>query len=150
MGGEEYHWGHECHPQPRCRREQGQSPPDTRYFQSNTNATAHRRNHHREDQMKRFATKRFCLAASTAAGLWLAGAGLAPATDLALTGQVSSAEEGAMEGVLVSAQKDGSTIRTTVVTDAQGRYAFPAARLEPGAYRISIRAVGYELDGAGT
>jgi virginiamycin B lyase len=100
--------------------------------------------------MKRFATKRFCLAASTAAGLWLAGAGLAPATDLALTGQVSSAEEGAMEGVLVSAQKDGSTIRTTVVTDAQGRYAFPAARLEPGAYRISIRAVGYELDGAGT
>jgi hypothetical protein len=52
--------------------------------------------------------------------------------------------------VLVSAQKDGSTIRITVVTDAQGRYAFPAARLEPGAYKISIRAVGYELDGTGT
>jgi virginiamycin B lyase len=100
--------------------------------------------------MKRFATKRFCLAAATAAGLWLAGGAAVPAADLALTGLVSSAEEGAMEGVLVSAQKDGSAIRTTVVTDAQGRYAFPAARLEPGAYKISIRAVGYELDGTGT
>jgi streptogramin lyase len=100
--------------------------------------------------MKHFATKRFCLAASTAAGLWLAGGALAPAADWALTGQVSSAEEGAMEGVLVSAQRDGATIRTTVVTDAQGRYAFPAARLEPGTYKISIRAVGYELDGTGT
>jgi streptogramin lyase len=81
--------------------------------------------------------------------LMLAGAGAAPAADIALTGQVSSPEEGAMEGVLVSAQKEGSTIRTTVVTDAQGRYAFPAARLEPGSYKISIRAVGYDLDGSG-
>ena len=55
-----------------------------------------------------------------------------------------------MEGVLVSAQKDGSTIRITVVTDAQGRYAFPAAKLEPGSYQIAIRAVGYELDGGAT
>jgi virginiamycin B lyase len=99
--------------------------------------------------MKRFQTKRLGLAATTAAALVLAGGGLAPAADSALTGEVSSHEEGAMEGVLVSAQKEGSTIRTTVVTDAQGRYAFPAARLEPGNYRISIRAVGYELDGGG-
>src|SRR6266849_10243103 len=49
-----------------------------------------------------------------------------------LTGQVSSAEEGAMEGVVVSAKKDGSTISISVVTDARGRYAFPAARLDPG------------------
>ena len=34
-----------------------------------------------------------------------------------LTGQVSSAEEGAMEGVVVSAKKDGSTISISVVTD---------------------------------
>ena len=97
--------------------------------------------------MKRFRINSLCLATATAA-LMLAGAGVAPAADLALTGQVSSLEEGAMEGVLVSAQKDGSTIRTTVVTDAQGRYAFPAARLEPGS-KIAIRAVGYELDGTG-
>ncbi len=97
--------------------------------------------------MSRF--QRFCLAATSAAALMLAGTGVAPAADSALTGQVTSLEEGAMEGVLVSAQKDGSTIRITVVTDAQGRYAFPAARLEPSNYKISIRAVGYELDGPG-
>jgi virginiamycin B lyase len=65
----------------------------------------------------------------------------------ALTGRVSSAEEGAMEGVLVSAKKSGSTIAVTVVTDEQGRYAFPANRLGPGQYGLSIRAVGYDLDG---
>jgi streptogramin lyase len=98
--------------------------------------------------MKRIRMNRVGLASMTAAALVLAGIGGAPAADSALTGQVASVEEGAMEGVLVSAQKDGSTIRTSVVTDAQGRYAFPAARLEPGTYKISIRAVGYELDGA--
>jgi virginiamycin B lyase len=100
--------------------------------------------------MRRFQTNRVGLAATTAAALVLAGIGNAPAADSALAGRVSSVEEGAMEGVLVSAQRDGSTIRTTVVTDAQGRYAFPADRLAPGDYKISIRAVGYELDGRGT
>ena len=50
---------------------------------------------------------------------------------VALSGQVSSAEEGVMEGVVVSAKRDGSTITVSVVTDAQGRYAFPASRLDP-------------------
>jgi len=45
------------------------------------------------------------------------------AQSVALTGQVSSAEEGAMEGVVVSAKKDGSTISISVVTDARGRFA---------------------------
>ena len=53
-----------------------------------------------------------------------------------------------MEGVLVSAKKDGSSITTTVVSDQQGAYSFPSARLEPGKYTISIRAIGYRLDGA--
>ena len=64
---------------------------------------------------------------------------------VALAGRVTSVEEGAMEGVLVNAKKAGSTITTTVATDASGRYAFPADRLEPGQYAISIRAAGYEL-----
>jgi virginiamycin B lyase len=67
---------------------------------------------------------------------------------MVLTGQVSSAEEGAMEGVVVSARKDASTISISVVTDARGRFAFPAARLEPGHYTLKARAAGYELDGA--
>ena len=65
----------------------------------------------------------------------------------ALSGQVSSAEEANMEGVLVSAKKAGSSITVTVVTDAQGRFSFPANRVEPGQYSISIRAIGYDLDG---
>jgi streptogramin lyase len=63
----------------------------------------------------------------------------------ALTGMVSSAEEGAMEGVLVSARKQGSPITTTVVSDETGRYRFPAERMSAGHYSLSIRAVGYEL-----
>src|SRR6476619_7470316 len=67
---------------------------------------------------------------------------------VALTGQVSSAEEGAMEGVLVSAKK--GTITITVVSNAQGRYSFPASKLSPGQYALSIRAIGYDLDNGGT
>ena len=65
----------------------------------------------------------------------------------ALAGQVTSAEEGPMEGVVVSAKKQGSTITVSVITDEQGRYSFPANRLEPGEYALSTRAVGYDLDG---
>ncbi|HEY0438035.1 MAG TPA: carboxypeptidase regulatory-like domain-containing protein [Phenylobacterium sp.] len=63
----------------------------------------------------------------------------------ALSGIVTSAEEGAMEGVLVSAKKEGSNITTTVVSANDGRYSFPASRLTPGKYAVSIRAVGYEI-----
>ncbi len=73
--------------------------------------------------------------------------GQAPA---ALTGQVTSDEEGPMEGVVVSAKLDGSTISVSVMSDKQGRYSFPANRLEPGHYKLKIRAVGYDLDGTGT
>jgi virginiamycin B lyase len=64
----------------------------------------------------------------------------------ALAGTVRSTQEGPMEGVLVSAKRNGSTITTTVVTNAGGAYSFPRARLEPGEYGVSIRAVGYVLD----
>ena len=53
-----------------------------------------------------------------------------------------------MEGVVVSAKKDGSTISISVVTNAEGRFAFPASRLEPGGYTLKARAAGYELNGA--
>jgi virginiamycin B lyase len=68
-------------------------------------------------------------------------------TAAALSGQVSSARERLMEGVIVSARKDGSAITVSVISDDKGRFSFPAARLDPGHYAISIRAVGYDLDG---
>jgi streptogramin lyase len=63
----------------------------------------------------------------------------------ALTGYVNSQEESAMEGVLVSAKRAGSTMTITVVSNAQGQYSFPRDRLEAGTYFLSIRAIGYEL-----
>ena len=66
---------------------------------------------------------------------------------VALSGQVSSAEDGPMEGVVVSAKLDGSTMTITVVTDAQGRYSFPSAKLGAGHVALRTRAFGYDLDG---
>src|SRR5467141_615533 len=97
-------------------------------------------------------TKRFLLSAAAIAAIFIQTQPTRlPAqaqTPSALTGQVTSAEEGPMAGVVVSAKKDGSTISVSVVTNAQGRFAFPAARLEPGAYALKARAAGYEVDGA--
>jgi virginiamycin B lyase len=81
--------------------------------------------------------------AGVLAGLMATGAN----AQTALGGQVSSAEEGAMEGVLVSAKKEGSTITTTVVTNDKGQFSFPADRIEPGHYNITIRAAGFNLVG---
>ena len=72
---------------------------------------------------------------------------LAPQQDVALTGTVRSAEEGPMEGVLVSAKMGGSTKTVTVVSNADGVYSFPRERLGPGPYDVSIRAVGYVIPG---
>jgi hypothetical protein len=66
------------------------------------------------------------------------------------SGQVSSTEEGAMEGVLVSAKREGSHFTTTVVSNDKGQFSFPAAKLEPGKYTITIRAAGYTLAGPKT
>jgi len=63
----------------------------------------------------------------------------------ALTGTVSSAQEGKMEGVVVSAKAPGSTMMISVSTNAQGQYSFPKDRLAPGTYDITMRAVGYTL-----
>ena len=94
-----------------------------------------------------------CLAAAVGLGgvlLVSAVASVGAQAQTALTGIVSSSDEGAMGGVLVSVKKEGSTITTTVVTDEQGRYAVPAARMEPGKYTLAIRAIGYRLDGPKT
>ncbi len=77
-------------------------------------------------------------------------AGLAPASAQtksppALTGKVSSAEEGAMEGVVVSAKKGIVTV--SVVSDDKGAFSFPASKLDAGDYALSIRAAGYDLQG---
>src|ERR1700704_6899891 len=73
----------------------------------------------------------------------LMSAGATHAFAAPLSGQVTSAKEGAMEGVLVTAKKDGSSVAVTVISDDKGHYAFPADRLEAGHYSIKIRATGF-------
>lgn len=79
-----------------------------------------------------------CLCAASYQGLSSQSRGV-------LAGTVASDAEGPMEGVLVSARAVGSTIRVTVVTDREGRFAFPMDRLAPGRHQLSIRATGYDL-----
>jgi virginiamycin B lyase len=98
--------------------------------------------------------RRLLLATTAAVTLTLTAAGAdwskAFAQSAVLSGQVSSAEENAMEGVVVSAKKAGSTITVSVISDAQGNFNFPSGRLEAGSYTLRIRAAGYELDGPRT
>ncbi len=48
--------------------------------------------------------------------------GLSACQEVALTGHVSSVAEGPMEGVVVTAKREGSTIAVSVVSDSEGRY----------------------------
>ena len=70
------------------------------------------------------------------------------AAPAALTGKVSSAEEGLMEGVVIRAKKGIVTV--SVVSNDKGEFSFPAAKLGPGTYTLSIRATGYDLTGPST
>ena len=85
------------------------------------------------------------LLAAAIAGLSLLCGPVAAQKAVALTGFVSSAEEGPMEGVVVSARKAGSSVTISVVSDARGRFGFPAAKLESGSYALRVRATGWEL-----
>jgi streptogramin lyase len=76
---------------------------------------------------------------------------IAQASDpVALAGVVSSQQEGLMEGVVVSARRDGANFTVSVVSDAHGKYSFPRSHVEPGKYALTIRAVGYDLKGPGS
>jgi streptogramin lyase len=95
-------------------------------------------------EMRRRLAWWIAIAAGVAVAISTAGRAQSSAS---IEGRVTSAAEGAMEGVLVRAKRAASTITVTVVSDASGRYRFPAGRLQPGTYGLEIRAVGYDLDG---
>ena len=71
------------------------------------------------------------------------------ATPIALSGAVTSVAEGWMEGVVITARRDGAPFTVSVVSDAQGVYRFPRTHLEPGTYAVTIRAAGYDLHSPG-
>jgi len=61
--------------------------------------------------------------------LFLLAAGFAFPAFAQLAGRVIS-PEGALEGVVVSARKAGSRVTLSLVSDAEGRFSFPAAKLD--------------------
>ena len=79
---------------------------------------------------------------ATAAGL-AAGVAAGTATaDTLLSGTVAAAASGAwLDGVQVSAKKEGSTITTSVYTDGHGAYFFPP--LGEGRYVVWTQALGF-------
>ncbi|MDO8795803.1 MAG: carboxypeptidase regulatory-like domain-containing protein [Vicinamibacterales bacterium] len=89
------------------------------------------------------------LAVAALAGLRFASESLQAQGGTAISGVVSSQEEGKMEGVVVTARKDGGNSQVSVVTGKDGKYAFPGTHLEPGSYKLTTRAVGFDLTDPG-
>src|ERR1700758_1942784 len=66
----------------------------------------------------------------------------AQAADQVLYGSIASASGQKLDGVTVSAKREGSTITTSVYTDATGNYYFPP--LPAGKYSVWAQALGFE------
>ena len=91
--------------------------------------------------MRTGVTARIAASAFAAWFVCPVGSALAQGAPPALSGTIASDREGPMEGVLVSAKKQGSTITVTVVSDAKGAYAFPAGRLDAVGELFELRRV---------
>ena len=65
-----------------------------------------------------------------------------PGNQVFLTGNVKSARGENMEGVTLFARGEGETITTSVYTDKDGNYYFPA--MAGGTYHVWAQAIGFE------
>src|SRR5213595_966219 len=83
------------------------------------------------------------LASLLACATSVLAASAAHAADQSLSGAVTSRSGQKLEGVTVSAKLEGSTIATSVYTDAAGNYYFPP--LPAGKYRVWAQALGFEI-----
>src|ERR1700737_1453982 len=77
-----------------------------------------------------------------ASGTFLSNALHAAPSGALLTGTVKSATGEKMGGVTVSAKMEGQTITTSVFTDEEGNYYFPA--LDAGKYQVWAQADTFE------
>src|SRR5437762_10566450 len=93
--------------------------------------------------MSRFNVTLLALALSAVAlSVGLPAISPTAAPSIELTGTVKGADGKPMEGVAVSAKAQGATITTSVWTNQNGAYAFPA--LDAGQYRVWAQAVGFD------
>ena len=84
---------------------------------------------------------------ASVAGLVLVGAMNSASADQLLTGSITSASGQKLEGVLVSAKREGSTITTSVYTDQNGEYFFPA--MADGKYQVWAQTLGFQTSKGG-
>jgi hypothetical protein len=79
---------------------------------------------------------------ASVAGLVVGFAAGGASADQLLTGAITSASGQKLEGVLVSAKKEASTITTNVYTDQNGEYFFPA--MADGKYDVWAQTLGFK------
>ena len=79
---------------------------------------------------------------ASAAGLIAIGLAAPASADQLLSGSIASASGQKLDGVQISAKKEGSTITNSVYTDQNGDYFFPA--LPDGKYNVWAQALGFE------
>ena len=79
---------------------------------------------------------------ASVAGLVLVGGMSTASADQLLTGSIASASGQKLEGVLISAKREGSTITTSVYTDQNGEYFFPA--MADGKYQVWAQTLGFQ------
>jgi streptogramin lyase len=82
------------------------------------------------------------LLVSVASFVFVGFAATSASADQLLTGSIASAAGQKLEGVLVSAKKEGSTITTSVYTDLNGDYFFPA--MADGKYQVWAQTLGFQ------
>jgi streptogramin lyase len=78
---------------------------------------------------------------ASVAGLVVGFAAGGACADQLLTGSITSASGQKLEGVQVSAKKEGATITTSVYTDQNGDYFFPP--MADGKYQVWAQALGF-------
>src|SRR6266853_546077 len=78
---------------------------------------------------------------ASVAGLVVGFAAGGASADQLLTGSITSASGQKLEGVQVSAKREGATITTSVYTDQNGDYFFPS--MADGKYQVWAQALGF-------
>ena len=91
--------------------------------------------------MARPQTRAIALALALIACLFAATAALAQTSSGAVTGRIVDATGAALPGVTVTATNTKTGFSRSVVTDAEGRYSFPA--LPVGTYNVSAELQGF-------
>src|SRR5258708_39467685 len=102
----------------------------------------------KREEERNIMTNLRCQLLASVASVVLVGAASTASADQLLTGSITSASGQKLEGVQVSAKMEGATITTSVYTDLNGDYFFPA--MADGKYRVWAQAPGFETSkGAG-